>query len=185
MEQQEQIRTALLALFPETSIDDFLTSVEQTEMDVESLEEEGKTKEEQAPPPRELGVLDTNYGQCGACLDVLCLPDQVPDTARILDEHGLFLETITGVDWPEQDQIELLYDYNQMASPPCRVLVRTFVPRQNPVVPSIAAILPGADWHERETWDFFGVQFTGHPNLIRILLPEDADFHPLLKDYMP
>lgn len=184
MEQQEQIRTALLALFPETATDELAALAGETALKAEALAEDNKEKEDQAPP-RQPGVLNTDYTQCGACLDVLCLPDQVPDTARILDEQGLFLETITGVDWPEQDQIELLYDYNQMASPPCRVMVRTFVPRQNPVVPSIAAIIPGADWHERETWDFFGVQFTGHPNLIRILLPEDADFHPLLKDYMP
>ena len=67
----------------------------------------------------------------------------------------------------------------------CRVAVRTFLPRAEPVVPTISGVFPAADWHERETFDFYGVHFQGHPNLIRILLPEDADFHPLLKDFMP
>jgi NADH-quinone oxidoreductase subunit C len=67
----------------------------------------------------------------------------------------------------------------------CRVMVRVLVPRSKPVVPTISGVFPAADWHERETYDFYGIHFQDHPNLTRILLPEDADFHPLLKDYMP
>jgi NADH-quinone oxidoreductase subunit C len=44
-------------------------------------------------------------------------------------------------------------------------------------------VYPGADWYEREVYDLFGIKFAGHPNLKRLLLPEDADFHPLLKDF--
>jgi len=50
-------------------------------------------------------------------------------------------------------------------------------------VPTISAVFPGANWHERETHDFFGIRFAGHPNLIPLLLPEDADYHPLRKDF--
>jgi NADH-quinone oxidoreductase subunit C len=50
-------------------------------------------------------------------------------------------------------------------------------------LPTLSAIYPGADWHERETHDFFGVIFSGHPDLTPLLLPEDADFHPLRKDF--
>jgi NADH-quinone oxidoreductase subunit C len=44
-------------------------------------------------------------------------------------------------------------------------------------------VFPGANWHERETHDFFGIVFLGHPDLSPLLLPEDADFHPLRKDF--
>jgi NADH-quinone oxidoreductase subunit C len=50
-------------------------------------------------------------------------------------------------------------------------------------VPTISHVHPGANWHERESHDFFGIIFTGHPGLLPLLLPEDADFHPLRKDY--
>ena len=50
-------------------------------------------------------------------------------------------------------------------------------------VPSVSAVTPAANWFEREIFDMFGLSFEGHPQLERILLPEDADFHPLLKDF--
>lgn len=133
---------------------------------------------------RELGVTMTEHSKCGAHFDVVCRPDQVEPVARVMDNEGFFLETITGVDWIEQQQLEVIYDYNRFDEP-CRVVARVKVPRSEPVLPSITAIYSAADWHERETFDFYGVQFQGHPNLIRILLPEDADFYPLLKDFTP
>jgi NADH-quinone oxidoreductase subunit C len=50
-------------------------------------------------------------------------------------------------------------------------------------VPSISEVFPGANWHERETHEFFGIRFLGHPNLSPLLLPEDATYHPLRKDF--
>ena len=50
-------------------------------------------------------------------------------------------------------------------------------------MPSVASVWPGANWHEREAHDFFGIKFVGHPNLEPFLLPEDSVFHPLRKDY--
>ncbi len=81
-----------------------------------------------------------------------------------------------------EDELEIVYDFNHYTSF-CRLTVRVRVPRSNPQLPTISAIYPGADWHERETHDFFGIKFLGHPNLIPLLLPEDSDFHPLLKDF--
>ena len=82
----------------------------------------------------------------------------------------------------QEDELEIVYDFNHYSSF-CRLTVRVRVPRSNPKIPTISAIYPGADWHERETHDFFGIKFIGHPNLIPLLLPEDSDFHPLLKDF--
>jgi NADH:ubiquinone oxidoreductase subunit C len=64
-------------------------------------------------------------------------------------------------------------------------VVRTRVSRDAAEVPTITDIYAGANWHERETAEFFGINFTGHPHLVPLLLPEDADFHPLRKDYKP
>ena len=131
------------------------------------------------------GVVPTDAAKHGHHLDVCCLPDQVVAVARILDREGFFLEAIAGVDWLERQQLEVIYDYNRLGGEHCRVMVRVPVPRNEPVVPTVSGVFPAADWHERETYDFYGIHFQGHPNLTRILLPEDADFHPLLKDYMP
>ncbi len=50
-------------------------------------------------------------------------------------------------------------------------------------VPSVVSVWPTADWHEREAWDMLGIPFEGHPNLVRILMEDDWDGHPLRKDY--
>ena len=109
-------------------------------------------------------------------------PDQVVAVAAQLDKEGMALDTITGVDWMAQGQMEIVYDYFHPAKA-LRAVVRTRVPRDNPELPTIQNVFPGANWHERETHDFFGIRFLGHPNLTPFLLPEDADFHPLRKDY--
>ncbi len=156
--------------------------------DEESAAEPAKSAKEKEPAeegPRENGVLVTDHTARGTHLDVLCEPDQVVDAARIMDEAGFFLEAITGVDWIKEDRMEVIYDYNQTGPEPCRVVVRAFIPRANPEIPTISDIHPGANWHERETHDFFGITFQGHPYLEPLLLPEDADFHPLLKDFTP
>jgi NADH-quinone oxidoreductase subunit C len=64
-----------------------------------------------------------------------------------------------------------------------RLRVRCQVPADNPVVPSLFDLWPGSEAHERETYDMFGVRFTDHPDLTRILMPEDWEGHPLRKDY--
>lgn len=83
-----------------------------------------------------------------------------------------------------EDALEAVYDFNHYESL-CRVTIRTRVVRSKPEIPTISQIYPGANWHERETHDFFGITFVGHPYLVPLLLPEDADFHPLLKDFRP
>jgi NADH:ubiquinone oxidoreductase subunit C len=109
-------------------------------------------------------------------------PDQVVSVAEQLDKDGFSLDTITGVDWPAQGQMEVVYDYFHPLKG-LRAAVRARIPRDNPELPTISEVFPGANWHERETHDFFGIRFLGHPNLTPFLLPEDADYHPLKKDF--
>jgi NADH-quinone oxidoreductase subunit C len=63
------------------------------------------------------------------------------------------------------------------------VRLEVTAPDADPHIPSVVAIWPGADWHERETWDMFGIIFDGHPALTRILMPDDWPGHPQRKDY--
>lgn len=64
-----------------------------------------------------------------------------------------------------------------------RVIVKTFVNDPVPTLPTVTDLWEGANWLEREVWDMFGIRFEGHPDLRRILLPEDFQDHPLRKDY--
>nr|WP_320010002.1 NADH-quinone oxidoreductase subunit C [uncultured Desulfobulbus sp.] len=131
------------------------------------------------------GIRVTDPAKHGHHVEVLVTQDQVVAIAEVMDKEGYFLESISGVDWLDQQQLEVVYDYNRLGGEHCRVMVRTRIPRDTPELPTITGVFPSADWHERETFDFYGVLFQDHPNLIRILLPEDADFFPLRKDYMP
>jgi len=156
--------------------DDSPSPEAKSEPEPEEPEEEG---------PRENGVILTDHAARGTSIDVLCDPDQVVEAAKIMDQEGFYLESITGVDWIKDEKLEVIYDYNQFGLVPCRVAVRMFISRAEPEIMTISDVLPAANWHERETHDFYGITFTGHPHLIPILLPEDSVIHPLLKDFKP
>ena len=144
-------------------------------------EGEAETEEADGPvaPP---GPKETDYKAKGYHLDVDLPPEKVVAAAEILNRENFFIEAITGVDWIDEQQLEVVYDFNHFDEL-CRVVIRSRLDRSNPEIPTISHIYQGANWHERETHDFFGITFTGHPNLEPLLLPEDADFHPLLKDF--
>ena len=136
------------------------------------------------PEPKRLdGVIDCDYSACGYHLDVQVSEATLIDAITIIDQSEFFIESITGVDWIKENELEVVYDFCRYDFDLCRVVVRIRIPRDNPKVPTITDIYTGANWHERETHDFFGIDFVGHPHLIPLLLPEDADFHPLLKDF--
>ncbi len=106
------------------------------------------------------------------------------DFARTLrDELGYdYLSSVTGVDYLPQGQMEVVYHAYKTTGGPALVF-KVQVPRDNPVVPSLVPIYPGADFQEREAWDLLGIKFEGHPNLKRILLWEGFHGHPLRKDW--
>jgi NADH-quinone oxidoreductase subunit C len=94
-----------------------------------------------------------------------------------------YLSDVTGVDrFPGEPRFELNYHLLSLARrETLRLKVR--VAGSDPVVESVTAVWPTAGWHEREVFDLFGVRFEGHPDLRRILMPEDWEGHPLRKDY--
>jgi NADH-quinone oxidoreductase subunit C len=87
---------------------------------------------------------------------------------------------------PHMEVVYHLWSFKNKAS----LVVKVILPRwkddvagEIPEVPSVSGVWSGSDWHEREVYDLSGVRFTGHPNLRRILCPEDWEGHPLRKDY--
>lgn len=98
-----------------------------------------------------------------------------------------YLQFQSGIDLgPGQDLVSVyhLIKVSDNADKPEEVRVKVFLPRENPTVPSVYWIWKTADWQERESYDMFGIVYEGHPNLKRILMPEDWVGWPLRKDYI-
>lgn len=135
-----------------------------------------------APKPLPVQILD--FASKGVHLDVCVTPENVIEAAKILDRHGFAMDAVTGQDWLVQGLMEVIYDFLHFQTGE-RVVFRARISRADPRIATISEVFPGANWHERETHDMFGIVFIGHPNLTPFLLPDDADFHPLRKDYNP
>ena len=94
-----------------------------------------------------------------------------------------FLSDIATVDrFPMEPRFEVNYQLLSMDLP-ARLRLKVKLSGSDPVIPSVFGIWPTADWHERENFDLFGIRFEGHPNLRRIVMPDDWEGHPLRKDY--
>ena len=130
-------------------------------------------------------VSDGDYARTGYHLEVAAGPGQMPAVAQAMLDQGCFLESFTAVDLRES--FTLVYHFASFDEL-CRTVVHASLTKETKEAkgaqaPTISLVYPGADWYEREVYDLFGIKFAGHPNLKRLLLPEDADFHPLLKDF--
>jgi NADH-quinone oxidoreductase subunit C len=107
-------------------------------------------------------------------------------TEYLQAERGLqfdFLSDISAVDrFPMEPRFEVNY---HLLSIPLRrtVRLRLWVPGNDPVIATVIPVWPTANWHEREIFDLFGIRFEGHPDLHRILMPDDWEGYPLRKDY--
>ena len=112
----------------------------------------------------------------------------LPVARRLRDEPELRFEIcsgVSGVHYPSDIGRELhaVYHLVSLTHGGRRVRVEVVCPDADPHIPSVVSVWPGNDWHERETWDMFGIQFDGHPALTRILMPDDWPGHPQRKDY--
>ncbi|MFB9121072.1 NADH-quinone oxidoreductase subunit C [Bergeyella porcorum] len=95
-----------------------------------------------------------------------------------------FLTDITGIHYPQNKEKELgvIYHLHNMMTN-FRIRLKAFSKRENAQFDSVTDLYAGANWMERETFDFFGIEFKGHPDMRRILNVEDMDYHPMLKEY--
>ncbi len=112
-------------------------------------------------------------------------PASIVEVCRLLRTEGKFvrLSGVTAVDWhPAEPRFEVVY---HLHSPErnLRVRLKSRVSGSDPAIDSVTPVWRGADWYEREVFDMFGIKFNNHPDMTRILMPEDWEGHPLRKDY--
>ena len=117
---------------------------------------------------------------------LLVPPGHIVAAAHALrDKHGFaMLAALSAVDyWPQrQPRFHVVYQFKNLLQK-LRLEVRVPLDGDEPELASISEVFPNANWHERELWDMFGLKITNHPDLRRILMPEDWAGHPLRKDY--
>jgi NADH-quinone oxidoreductase subunit C len=112
--------------------------------------------------------------------------EKIHDVLRILKEDNdlnfHFLTDLTGMQTPDEKQLGVIYHLHNMPAN-TRLRLKTFFDINKPEIPTATDLWPAANWMERETYDFFGVRFKGHPNLVRILNVDEMDIFPLRKEY--
>jgi NADH-quinone oxidoreductase subunit C len=119
-------------------------------------------------------------------LTVTLKKDRIVEVIQYLYTHPdtqfQYLTTLCGIHYAEQGQIAVMYQLHNLVSNQ-RIRLKIYLPVENPVTPTISHIFAAANWLERETYDFFGVIFQGHPNLKRILNVDDMIIFPMRKEY--
>jgi NADH-quinone oxidoreductase subunit C len=133
----------------------------------------------------ESSVVGTSHYRDQATLEVEpgSVRDVVGYLARDADEPFGFLSSVHGCDYyPEEPRLAVHYQLLSRTRVE-RLNVKTRVTTEAPTVPSVVDLFPGANFQEREVFDFFGVIFDGHPDLRRILMPEDYVGHPQRRDF--
>jgi NADH-quinone oxidoreductase subunit C len=127
-------------------------------------------------------VLDTEFRRGRAVLVIR--PEKIKAVLTHLFNRGYgFLASLHGVDYyPHEPRLGVLYELLDMYNVE-RISVKTRVPTSDPRLDSVVELFPGAEFPEREVYDMFGVVFDGHPDLRRILMPEDYEGHPQRRDF--
>jgi NADH-quinone oxidoreductase subunit C len=121
--------------------------------------------------------------------DMLCISVKKEEIQNILlflrDDNELqfnFLTTLCGMHYPEKEQLGVVYHLHSFVNNH-RIRIKTTTEIDNPTIPTATTIWPSANWMERETYDFYGILFGDHPNLVRILNVEDMVGFPMRKDF--
>ena len=114
-------------------------------------------------------------------------PARIVDICRFLRDDAevrfAMLLDVTAADYVAPRQVFTVVYHLFSFDANTRLRLKADVPSDQPRIHSVAEVWPAADWHEREVFDLFGIEFEGHPDLRRILMPEDFDDHPLRKEY--
>jgi NADH-quinone oxidoreductase subunit C len=120
-------------------------------------------------------------------LTIVLPPEHLRRTAEYLQaEPGLQFDLLSDISAVDRFPIEPRFEVNyHLVSIPLRqtLRLRVWISGQDPVLDTLIPVWPTANWHEREIYDLFGIRFEGHPDLHRILMPDDWEGHPLRKDY--
>jgi NADH-quinone oxidoreductase subunit C len=125
----------------------------------------------------------TARGEVTAVVDRLDLVSTLEDL-RADDELGFDrLSDVSSTDWPGREPRFWVSYHLYSRAHRHRLRLKVGLSEEDPDVPTVTGLFPSADWQEREVFDLFGITFDGHPDLRRILMPEDWDGHPLRKDY--
>jgi NADH-quinone oxidoreductase subunit C len=127
-------------------------------------------------------ILGTDFNRGRAELRVV--PAAVPEVLAALQAKGYtFLASLHGVDYyPHEPRLGVLYELMDMKEVD-RITVKARVPIEDPHLPTATDLFPGAEFPEREVFDMFGVVFDGHPDMRRILMPEDFEGFPQRRDF--
>lgn len=134
--------------------------------------------------PEDILMQEEPYG----LLTIVLKAGRLRDVLQFLSAHPdiqtQFLTDLCGSHYPDNKDGELCMVYHMYSmTKNYRIRIKCFIPISNPVIASIADLFPAANWQERETFDFYGVLFEGHPNLTRIMNVEEMDYFPLRKEY--
>jgi NADH-quinone oxidoreductase subunit C len=131
------------------------------------------------------GAVVDEYDAYGE-LTVEIAPERLLEVCRTLagpPSSFRMLSDVTCADFPDAPgRFRLAYQLHSLETG-ARVRLRVWAGVESPAVDSVTAIWPTANWHEREVYDLMGVRFRGHPDLARIMMPDDWEGHPLRKDY--
>ncbi len=125
-------------------------------------------------------VMESDYSRTGYHLEVRLDQVGMRRVAQVMKDRRFYLETITAVDFI--DYFELVYFYSTYYQDFCRLKTGVKIPKDGTPF-SVSAVYPEAIWLEREVYDFFGIRFQEHPDLKRIINPDDVDYFPLLKNF--
>ena len=111
-------------------------------------------------------------------------PDRLIEVCRFLKDNGFErLSTVTAVDrYPRRPRFELVYHLHSISRKE-RLRLKTRLDGDSPEIDSATAVWRSANWYEREVFDLFGIRFRNHPDLRRIMMPDDWEGYPLRKDY--
>ena len=151
------------------------------------------SKQEEPQPTKVVQLLNEHYAdqillqETAYDFPVLVLKkDKIIEIIGFLYNHEeakfQYLTTLCGIHYAELNQIAVMYQLHNMVSNE-RVRLKVFLPVENPVIPTLTPVFAAANWMERETFDFYGVIFEGHPKLKRILNVDDMIIYPLRKEY--